>query len=50
LTRENLISGGGQRLDPQAAVRFDANRDLAGFLGMGGDQLVEPSNAGESFG
>ena len=39
-----------QRLDPQAAVGFDADHHLGRCVGVGGHKLVEPADAGESFG
>ena len=49
--REHLILGrAAQRRHPQAAIGFDADHHLAGFLDMSGYQLVEPSYAGQPFG
>jgi hypothetical protein len=48
--RIHLIPGRTQGLHPQAATGFDADHHLAGFFGVGGHQLVEPSDARESFG
>ena len=48
--RVHPVPGRTQRPHPQAAIGFDANHHLAGFLGMAGHQLVEPSNARKSFG
>ena len=48
--REHLIPGRAQRLYPQAAIGFDADHHLAGFLDMSGYQLVEPLYASQPFG
>ena len=48
--RIHLIAGRAQRRHPQAAIGFDADHHLIGFLGVGGDQLVQPPDAGQSFG
>ena len=48
--REHLVSGGGQGIHPQSAVGFDADDHLGGFGGMLGDQFVQPSDPGQSFG
>ena len=38
--RVHPVPGRAQRLYPQAAIRFDADHHLAGFLDVGGHQLV----------
>jgi hypothetical protein len=45
-----LIAGGGQRPHPQAAVGFDADHRLFGFLSVRRDQLVQLPDAGQSLG
>ena len=46
----HLIAGRGQRPHPQAAVGFDADHHLFGFLSVCGDQLVQRADAGQSLG
>ena len=43
--RIHLVPGRTQRLHPQAAIGFDADHHLAGFLGVGSHQLVETADA-----
>ena len=47
--REHLVAGRAQRFDPQPAVGFDADHHLARLFGMAGHQLVESTDAGQSF-
>ena len=47
--REHLVPGRTQGLHPQAAIGFDADHHLAGLLGVGSHQLVEPTDAGKPF-
>jgi hypothetical protein len=44
------VAGRHQRSDPQAAVGFDADYDLVGFLGVAGQELMELTDAGKSLG
>lgn len=46
---EHLVTGSGQRFDPQAAVGFDADHHLVRFVGVGGHQFVEPTDPGKSL-
>jgi hypothetical protein len=48
--RIHLVPGRTEGLYPQAAIGFDADHHLAGILGVGSHQFVEPSDARESFG
>ena len=48
--REHLIAGRGQRPHPQAAVGFDADHHLIGFLDVLGDQLVQLPDPGQPLG
>jgi hypothetical protein len=45
--RIDLVAGGQQRTDQQAAVGLDPDRHLSRLLGMGGDQLVQLSYPGQ---
>ena len=47
--RIHLVAGRDQRLNPQAAVGFDADHDIAGFFSVSSHQLVEPADTGQSF-
>ena len=46
----DLVTGGEQGLDQQAAVDLDADHHLPRFLGMLSDQLVQPAHTFQSIG
>ena len=48
--RKHLVAGRDQREDPQAAVGFDPDHDLVGFLGVSGQEFMELADAGKSLG
>jgi hypothetical protein len=50
IDRIHLIAGRDERLDPQAAVSFDAYHDVVGFLGVTGQELMKHADADESLG
>ena len=46
----HLVASRHQRGDPQAAIGFDADHDLASFLDVAGQELMELTDAGKSLG
>ena len=48
--RPHLIPGCRQLRDPHAAIGFNADHHLIGFIGVGGDQFVQAPDTGEALG